>query len=103
MQSEYWAWILFPYKHFNYRLNLGIYILYIPGGFVFPIKALEICIYIETDYDTHEPRPSLLLLHKKKYNIIYSISIIIVLLYVSGVKPGIFPFLTPSTFMSPSI
>lgn len=68
MHSEYWAWILFPYKHYNYRLNLGIYVLYIPGGFVFPIKALEICIYIEIDYDIQEPRASLLLLPKKEYN-----------------------------------
>lgn len=70
---------------------------------VFPIKALEICMYIEIEYDAHEPQASLRYCYPGKNTmILHSICMTVVLFYVNSVKPAIF-LLTLSAYVSASI
>lgn len=45
--------------HHKLPTQTCINVLYIPCVLVFPIKALGISIYVEIEYDAHEPRSSL--------------------------------------------
>ena len=70
--------------------------MWILGGLVFLIKALEICIYIEIEYDSHEPRIFLCCCYPGlEYNDTVLHRMIIALYIVNSVKPGIFFFLLP--------